>query len=62
MSEGKHRADGNHTRPRWVDLSGAVDGRFDGVTILDHSSNFRFPRSVRLHPNNPEFNSALSKN
>jgi hypothetical protein len=54
-SEGKHRSDGNHTRPRWVDLSGEVEGRMGGVAILDHPSNFRFPQPVRLHPNMPYF-------
>ena len=54
-SEGKRRADGNHTRPRWADLSGEVDGRIAGVAILDHPSNFRFPQPVRLHPNMPYF-------
>ena len=54
-SDEKHRADGNHTRPRWVDLSGQVDGKFGGVAILDHPSNFRFPQPVRLHPNKPYF-------
>jgi hypothetical protein len=52
-SEGKGRADGNHTRPRWAGLSGKVDGRFAGVAILDHPDNFRFPQPVRLHPNKP---------
>ncbi|HEY2156901.1 MAG TPA: PmoA family protein [Isosphaeraceae bacterium] len=54
-SEGKTRADGNHTRPRWVDLHGNVDGRPCGVAILGHPSNFRFPQPVRLHPNMPYF-------
>ncbi len=54
-SEGKHRSDGNHTRPRWVDLSGEVGGRVGGVAILDHPANFRFPQPVRLHPNKPYF-------
>jgi hypothetical protein len=54
-SEGKHRGDGNHTRPRWVDLSGEVDGRVGGVTVLDHPGNFRFPQPIRLHPNKPYF-------
>ncbi len=54
-SEGKHRLDGNHTRPRWADLSGKVDGKFAGISILDHPSNFRFPQPVRLHPTMPYF-------
>jgi hypothetical protein len=54
-SEGKHRGDGNYTRPRWVDLSGMVDGRVGGVTVLDHPGNFRFPQPIRLHPNKPYF-------
>jgi mannobiose 2-epimerase len=54
-SEGKHRSDGNHTRPRWVDLSGNVRGKSGGVAILDHPGNFRFPQPVRLHPNKPYF-------
>jgi hypothetical protein len=54
-SEGKRRKGGNHTRPRWVDLSGQVDGRWAGVAILDDPTNFRFPQPVRLHPNKPYF-------
>jgi len=52
-SEGKNRSNGNHTRPRWVDLSGEVDGEFAGITILDNPGNFRFPQPVRIHPNKP---------
>ena len=52
-SEGKRRGDGNHTRPRWADLSGEVDGKVGGLTILDHPGNFRYPQPVRLHPNMP---------
>ena len=59
-SEGKRRADGNHTRPRWVDLSGEVNGRFGGVAILDHPGNFRFPQPVRLHPTMPYLSFAPS--
>jgi hypothetical protein len=54
-SEGKTRRNGNHTRPRWVDLSGEVDGSLAGVAVLDHPGNFRFPQPVRLHPNKPYF-------
>ncbi len=54
-SEGKHRTEGNHTKPRWVDLSGKLDGAFAGLTVLDDPRNFRFPQPVRLHPNKPYF-------
>lgn len=54
-SDGKHRGDGNHTRPRWVDLSGKTKGEFAGVAVLDHPDNYRFPQPVRLHPNKPYF-------
>lgn len=54
-SEGKTKADGNQTRPNWVDLSGPVEGRPTGVTILNHPGNFRFPQPVRLHPTMPYF-------
>ncbi|MCH8150517.1 MAG: PmoA family protein, partial [Planctomycetes bacterium] len=33
-SEGKTRKDGNHTRPRWVDIHGNIDGAMAGVTIF----------------------------
>jgi hypothetical protein len=54
-SEGKNRATGNHTRPRWVDLSGGISGEAAGVALLDHPRNFGFPQPVRLHPNKPYF-------
>jgi len=54
-SEGKTRADGNHTRPRWCDIYGPVDGGEAGVCILAHPTNFRFPQPVRLHPSMPYF-------
>lgn len=54
-SQGKTRADGNHSRPRWCDINGPVDGTPTGVTILCHPSNFRFPQPVRLHPSMPYF-------
>jgi hypothetical protein len=54
-SEGKTKADGNQTRPHWVDLSGPVEGKPTGVLVLDHPGNFRFPQPVRLHPTMPYF-------
>src|SRR4051812_42569810 len=53
--EGKDRGTGNHTRPRWVDLSGKIDAGSGGVALLDHPGNFRFPQPIRLHPNKPYF-------
>jgi hypothetical protein len=54
-SEGKDRIAGNHTRPRWVSLSGPVDGQFASVTVMGHPTNFRYPQPVRLHPTKPYF-------
>ncbi|TWT93343.1 DUF6807 domain-containing protein [Stieleria varia] len=54
-SEGKRRLAGNHSRPDWVDLSGLVDGKMAGITVMSHPSNFRHPQPVRLHPNKPYF-------
>ena len=54
-SEGLGRLEGNHTRPRWVSLSGQIDGEWTGVAVMDHRENFRFPQPVRLHPAKPYF-------
>jgi hypothetical protein len=53
--EGKTKADGNQTRPRWVDLFGPIAGQTTGTLIMDHNRNFRFPQPVRLHPTMPYF-------
>lgn len=54
-SEGKLRADGNHTRPDWVSTYGPIDGRYSTITIMSHPENFRHPQPVRLHPAKPYF-------
>lgn len=54
-SDGKTRADGNHTRPRWVDVYGKLEGEVSGITVMCHPDNFRFPQPVRLHPDKPYF-------
>lgn len=54
-SEGKTRADGNHTRARWCQMSGPLGGHTSGVTVFCHPKNFRFPQPVRLHPDKPYF-------
>src|SRR5262249_17011626 len=45
--------EGNHTRPRWCDLSGRVEGTTTGITLLTHPANFRFPEPLRIHPSMP---------
>lgn len=47
-SEGKTRADGNGTRSRWCELSGSIDGQWEGVTIMSNPNNFRHPEPMRI--------------
>ena len=54
-SDGKTRANGNHTRPHWVAIEGLIDGSPCAVAIMGHPNNFRHPEPVRLHPNKPYF-------
>jgi len=53
--EGKTRENGNHSRPRWCDIHGLIEGRTTGVMIMSDPDNFRFPQHVRLHPTMPYF-------
>ena len=52
-SEGDDRIKGNHTRPRWCDVSGAIDGRQAGIVLMTHPANFRFPEPLRIHGTMP---------
>lgn len=54
-SEGKTRANSNHTRPKWICAYGTIKGEAVGVLALNHPSNFRFPQPVRVHPTMPYF-------
>lgn len=55
-SEGKNRWEGNHSRPRWVDVFGRAEkSEIAGVTVMGSPDNFRFPQPVRLHPDKPYF-------
>lgn len=54
-SEGKTRADGNHTTPFWADIYGDIGGKTAGFAAMGHPSNFRFPQPVRIHPDMPYF-------
>jgi hypothetical protein len=52
-SEGDERLKGNHTRPRWCDIRGSVEGKTAGIALMTHPSNFRFPEPLRIHPTMP---------
>jgi Methane oxygenase PmoA len=60
-SEGKTRLDGNATRARWCHMGGSVDGKQVGIAVLDHPANFRAPQPLRIHPDDPFFNYAMSQ-
>lgn len=53
--QGKTKANGNHSRPKWVAMHGPTPAGELGVTIMDHPNNFRYPQPVRLHPQMPYF-------
>lgn len=52
-ADGDDRIKGNHTRPRWCDIHGLVDGKTAGIALLTNPSNFRFPEPLRIHPTMP---------
>jgi len=52
-AEGRGRADGNHTRPKWCDLWGPVEGESAGLALMTHPDNLRFPEPLRIHPQMP---------
>lgn len=52
-SEGDDRIKGNHTRPRWCDVSGTIDGHPAGIVLMTHPANFRFPEPLRIHDKMP---------
>ena len=63
-SEGKTRKDGHGTRARWCDTSGAINGKWTGITHMSHPANFRHPEPMRIWPefeNNVFFNWAPSQ-
>ncbi len=56
-SEGLTRDSANHSRPEWVALYGAIDGKDGGgtagIAVFPHPENFRAPQFVRVHPEMP---------
>jgi hypothetical protein len=49
-SEGKDRNNGNATRARWCDTSGAINGKWAGVVHISNPQNFRHPEPMRIWP------------
>ena len=54
-SHGLTQADGNHSRPNWVCMTGEIDSAPVSITFVPHPTNFRHPQYVRLHPDMPYF-------
>jgi hypothetical protein len=58
-SEGKNRVEGHATRAKWVLAWGKAGGQLASVGFLGHTSNFRDPQPLRIHPDEPFFNWAV---
>ncbi len=54
-SEGKTQENGNHSRPKWVCMTGPIKAAPVSMTFVPHPTNFRYPQHVRLHPKMPYF-------
>ena len=52
-SEGLHDSLANHSAVRWVTAYGNIDGVMCAATVFNHSSNFRYPQKIRVHPDMP---------
>lgn len=52
-SEGKRDTSANHTHARWVDAYGKIGKGIAGAAVMNHSSNFRYPQAIRVHPTMP---------
>ena len=51
----RDREEANHSRPQWASLYGDIKGSMAGVAIIPHSSNFRYPQFIRIHPTMPYY-------
>jgi hypothetical protein len=54
-SEGKTRKEANHTRVRWIDMSGTTDDAWSGMTGMSHPWNLRHPEPVRVNDTIPYY-------
>ena len=53
--QGLNRQAANNSRPKWIAMSGLIDGAICGVAAMGHPSNFRSPQPIRVHPKKPYF-------
>ncbi|MCH2208335.1 MAG: PmoA family protein [Lentisphaerales bacterium] len=53
--QGLNRQAANNSRPKWIAMSGLIDGAICGVAAIGHPSNFRSPQPIRVHPKKPYF-------
>ncbi|MBC7848489.1 MAG: PmoA family protein [Chitinophagaceae bacterium] len=52
-SEGYRDSAANHTKAKWVDVSGTINKSKAGLTVFNHPTNFRHPQPIRVHPAMP---------
>jgi hypothetical protein len=50
---GRDNETANHTKVKWLDASGQIGDHEAGVTVFGFPDNFRYPQSVRVHPEMP---------
>jgi hypothetical protein len=50
---GKDNETANHTKAKWLDASGQIGEHEAGVTVFGFPDNFRYPQTVRVHPEMP---------
>jgi hypothetical protein len=52
-SEGLINEEANHTKAKWVDASGMINGNKAGLTVFGFPENYRAPQTIRVHPSMP---------
>jgi hypothetical protein len=52
-SEGLRDSLANHTKAKWVMVTGQINGLPSTAIVISHPSNFRYPQKIRVHPEMP---------
>lgn len=52
-SEGLKDSAANNSSAKWVTVTGRIDGTPSSATVIGHPSNFRYPQTIRVHPEMP---------